>query len=68
MSNYSLDTPIKRNVDNSFLDVPFAPAYTPPTSKEADQTHRAMTWQFDKRQQVIGTQGPPKSARLEKKK
>jgi hypothetical protein len=68
MSNYALDTPIKRNVDASFLDIPFAPAYTPSNAPETDQTHRAMTWQFDKRQQVIGTQEPPKSGRLEKKK
>lgn len=68
MSNYALDTPIKRNVDASFLDIPFAPAYTPPNPPETDQTHRAMTWQFDKRQQVVGTQEPPKSGRLEKKK
>lgn len=67
MSNYALDTPIKRNVYVPD-DVPFAPAYSPPIPKESDQTHRAMTWQFDKRQQVIGTQGLPQSARLDKKK
>lgn len=65
--NYALDTPTKRKV---FVpdDIPFAPAFSPPNPPETDQTHRAMTWQFDKRQQVVGTQEPPKSGRLEKKK
>lgn len=62
MSNYALDTPIKRSVYVPD-DVPFASAYSPPIAKESDQTHRAMTWQFDKRQQVIGTQELPKSGR-----
>lgn len=66
--NYALDTPIKRNVQGFDMDIPFAPAYTPPNPAETDQTHRALTWQHDKRQQVIGTQEPPKSGRLEKKK
>lgn len=65
--NYALDNPIKRNLYVP-EDVPFAPAYTPPNPTELDQTYRAMTWQFDKRQQIIGTQQPPKSGRLEKKK
>ena len=68
MSNYSLDTPIKRNVYVPDVDIPFAPAYVPAPAPETDQTHRSMSWQFDKRQQVIGTQEPPKSGRLEKKK
>lgn len=68
MSNYALDTPIKRSVYVPD-DVPFAPAYTPPNPPETDQTHRGMTWQFDKRQQIIGVNIQyPKSARLEKKK
>jgi hypothetical protein len=68
MSNYALDTPIKRNVYVPDTDIPFAPAFSPPNPPETDQTHRAMTWQFDNRQKVVGTQDPPKSARLEKKK
>lgn len=67
MSNYALDTPIRRNVHVPD-DVPFAPAFSPQVSKESDQTYRSMTWQFDRRQQVVGTQGLPQSARLDKKK
>lgn len=66
--NYALDTPIKRNIDISGLDVPFAPAFSPPNPPEIDQTHRAMTWQFDKRQHIIANNEHPKSGRLEKKK
>lgn len=69
MSNYALDTPIKRNIDTSFLDIPFAPAFSPPNPPEIDQTHRAMTWQHDNRQKVVGIDIQfPKSARLDKKK
>lgn len=70
MSNYSLDTPIKRNIDTSFLDVPFAPAFTPPNPSELDQTHRAMTWQHDNKQKAIMKVDIefPKSGRLDKKK
>lgn len=69
MSNYALDTPIKRNVYVPNNDIPFAPAYIPPNPPELDQTHRAMTWQHDKRQEIIGINiNYPKSARLEKKK
>ena len=65
--NYALDTPVRRSVYVPD-DAPFAPAYQPAIAQETDQTHRAMTWQFDKRQQVIGTQPIPQSARLDKKK
>ena len=68
MSNYALDNPIKRSVYIPDTDTPFAPAFSPPNAPELDQTHRALSWQFDKRQQVIGIQEPPKSGRLEKKK
>ena len=68
MSNYALDTPVKRKLYLPDNDIPFSPAYTPALPQESDQTHRAMTWQFDKRQQIVGTQEQPKSARLEKKK
>jgi hypothetical protein len=67
--NYALDTPTKRNVYVPDTDTPFSPAYTPPNPTELDQTHRAMTWQFDNRQKVIGSNIEyPQSARLEKKK
>jgi hypothetical protein len=65
--NYALDTPIKRQIYVPD-EVPFAIAYSPAIPQETDQTHRSLTWQLDKRQQVIGTQEIPKSARLEKKK
>jgi hypothetical protein len=68
MSNYALDTPIKRNVYVPDSDVPFAPVYVSPNPPELDQSHRSMTWQFDKRQQIVGTLEQPKSARLDKKK
>ena len=43
--NYSLDTPIKRKLYKiTEDDVPFAPAYQPPSPSETDQTHRNMTW------------------------
>lgn len=60
--NYALDTPTKRKVYVP-EDVPFAPAYSPPINQETDNTHRAMTWQFDKRQQVVGNQPIPESGR-----
>ena len=66
--NYSLDTPIKRNVFVPENDIPFAPAFVPTNSAETDQTHRRMTWHHDNRQKVIGTQAKPESARLDKKK
>jgi hypothetical protein len=64
--NYALDNPIKRKV--------YVPekesGYTPNIqhNSQLDQTHRNLTWQYDNRQQVIGNQSIPESARLEKKK
>lgn len=69
MSNYALDTPIRRKVYVPENEVPFAPAYTPPNPPELDQAHRAMSWRFDNRQKVFDVNiGIPKSARLESKK
>jgi len=65
--NYSIDTPIKRNVYVPD-DTPFAPAFVPPNPAETNQAHRNMTWQHDNRQKIVGTQQKPVSARAEKKK
>lgn len=64
--NYALDSPIKRKVYIPDKD----PKYVEPIqhNSDMDQTHRNMTWQYDNRQQVVGTQSTPQSARLEKKK
>jgi len=66
--NYAINTPVKRNVFVPENDLPFAPAFVPPSTAETDQTHRAMTWQHDNRQKVVGSQPKPESARLDKKK
>ena len=71
MSNYSLDTPIKRKLyEFQERDVPFALAYQPKPPSETDQTHRAMTWQHDNKQKAIVKVDIqfPQSARLDKKK
>jgi hypothetical protein len=64
--NYSLDNPINRKVYVPEKD----PGYTPDIkhNSQLDQTHRSMSWRYDNRQQVIGNQPIPESARLEKKK
>ena len=64
--NYALDNPIKRKVY-----VPEKESASTPNiqhNTQLDQTHRNLTWQYDNRQQVIGNQSIPESARLEKKK
>ena len=68
MSNYSLDTPIKKNL-YAFQerDVPFAPAYQPKPPSETDQTHRNMTWLHHRPQTVAGTQLKSESGREKKK-
>jgi hypothetical protein len=66
--NYALQNPIKRDIVIPDDSTPFAPAFSPKTPSEIDQTHRNMTWKFDNRQQTIGNQPIPESARLEKKK
>ncbi len=69
MSNYALDTPIKRNIYVPDTDIPFAPAFSPPNPPETDQTHRYMTWRLDNREKVFDVNiSFPKSARLDKKK
>lgn len=64
MSNYSLDTPIKRNVYVPETEVPFAPAYQPPNPSELDQSHRQFTWLYHKPQT---TQIQSESGRQKKK-
>lgn len=67
MSNYALDTPIKRSVYIPENDVPFAPAFQPPAPSETDQTHRNMTWLHHRPQSVAQTHIKIESARDKKK-
>jgi len=64
--NYALDTPIKRKVYVPETESNYTPNIQ--HNSQLDQTHRNLTWQYDNRQQVIGNQSIPESARLEKKK
>lgn len=67
--DYSLQTPIKRNLyvpeEN---EVPFAPVTYPPVSSSQDQSYRQMTWLFHKPQNHAIFPIQAKSEKPEKKK
>ena len=69
MSNYSLDTPIKRKVYVPGEDeIQFAPVQIPKTSADTDQTHRNLTWLFHRPQDASVFPIQPKAVKIEKKK
>ncbi len=67
MSNYALDTPIKRAVYVPDNDIPFAPATQPELPAETDQSHRQFTWLYHRPQTVAATQIESESGRQKKK-
>lgn len=69
MSNYTLDTPIKRKVYiPGESEIPFAPVEYPKPSQEQDQTHRNMQWLFHKPQNHAVFPVQSKAVKIEKKK
>lgn len=67
MSNYALDTPIKRTVFVPDNDIPFAPATEPVLPAETDQSHRRFTWLYHRPQTVSATSIPTESGRKKSK-
>lgn len=69
MSNYAIDSPIKRKVYVPGEDeIQFAPVVIPKTSANTDQTHRNLTWLFHRPQDVAVFPVEPKAVKIEKKK
>lgn len=69
MSNYSLDSPIKRKVYVPGEDeIQFAPVNYPKTSANTDQTHRNLNWLFHRPQDSAVFPIQPKAVKIEKKK
>jgi hypothetical protein len=69
MSNYVLDSPIKRKVYVPGEDeIQFAPVSIPKPSADTDQTHRSLTWLFHRPQDASVFPVQPKAVKIEKKK
>lgn len=69
MSNYALDTPLRKKVYiPGESEIPFAPVEYPKLPTETDQTHRNMTWLFHKPQQHAIFPAQPTAVKIEKKK
>jgi len=67
--NYSLNTPVKREVYVPCnFDLPFKTVIEPMKNSETDQTHRNLQWLFHKPQNHAILPFQPQAVKIEKKK